>query len=266
MRRSHLLVAASCAGALLAATVVAHASTTGASPSVPGWATEAVARTLLGSPHYRVSEWQLLDVNGEQRYQATVVGYGLAQFDARTHELDQLICDEAVEPSASLSGPAISKPQALALAANAADRLAPSYTHLRRRGLTLLDHGSFAEYRVTWQALSHGAWLPDQVVVGINARTGAFAYFWANHQPVVVNLDRAVDQATAVRLAFKDVGRSRLRLLNVPSLEVIEAHGQQKLVWLITLTSTYSGPHIASGWVRAVDAHSGAIDLRGEAS
>lgn len=102
---------------------------------------------------------------------------------------------------------------------------------------TLIDHGAFQEYLVEWQSRVNGALVPDYKSISVNPQTGqVFGYSnfeRAYTEPPIA----AVDHKKAEQAAIDVLERSRPWQVRSVELRVdFDAAGTQVLLWEVQLT------------------------------
>jgi hypothetical protein len=224
--------------------------------TVPSWAAQQLTRFLTTEPSSSVSldGWRHVDTATGPRDVATVVGLGLVQFDARTHEVDEIIFSKRLDINTGrLDDPQIAQATAAAYAA----RHYRGFSELAALPAQTIDHGSFTEYRFQWQQRLAEAWTPNGVTVGINARTGAVAYYYADRIQVRVattpriSSDQARENASAVD--------ARL-LIGQPELRVELIGGTQAICWVVPLQQPpMAAPHVPQDKIVFIDALTGQV-------
>jgi hypothetical protein len=244
------------AGLAVAAGYQAHAA-----PSVPvppDARTLAVANWLGTNTTLHDQGWRLVtDVVGS-RYQSHVSGVGLVEVDAATKEVDEVIFDGRLQSSPGRS--TVSATQAHDTALSFAQGHFRGFDGLTLRDSSSLDHGTFREVRVEWQARSGQAWLPTKVAVGVNAATGQVAYYWSERVPLRVSATPSVAAATAIQRAQETA--PGLTVTSGPTLEVTIRSGEQHLVWITELTRVYAtGAHVPDYRVVWTDARTGLTQI-----
>jgi len=240
------------AGALLLST---GGATTAQQTSPAGWEATAVAHAL-GLPilDVHVTGWRMIDTATGQRYDADVAGVGIVQLDATTKGLAEVIYDSRLGGSA---GPEISSSQAVGTARAFAAGHADAFTSLTARPVEHMDHGAFEEYRFIWQARTANAWLPTQVTVGVNSRSGAVAYFATERVPVETPPAARINANQAAALALAVAGPVHQTVKATPELHVTVMAGRQQLVWVVPITTSDKAPHLSRAQIVWVDAVTG---------
>jgi hypothetical protein len=116
-----------------------------------------------------------------------------------------------------------------------------------RRTAVFEDHGSFKSYRFVWQMRRGKAWLPASVTVGINATTGAVAFYHVNQKrydgPTSPRVTAAQARTAALRVAGIPPQWARVR---APRLELIRANGRFRLVWITEIRGTGASASLGS--------------------
>jgi hypothetical protein len=151
----------------------------------------------------------------------------------------------------------VSSSEALAAAVSFLDSHRISIAGLGAPDVELLDHGSSAEYVVTWQKVNaDGVLLPDSRAVRLNPISREVFSYLDLQRPFVDPGTARVDVSEAVRLAraSSQDGEVQASQLAVS----FDAAGRQMLIWRIALEkTTVEGAHEA--WVVLVDANSGQV-------
>jgi hypothetical protein len=181
LRRTRAKVIAGCAlcGAGLALAVGYQAHAAPAAPTTPDARTLAVASWLgMGTLHDQ--GWRLISDQAGNRYQTHISGVGLVEVDAATNEVDEVIFDGRLQ---SAGRTAIASAEARNTAEGFARQHFRGFDGLTLRGSSSVNHGTFREVRIDWQAGRGAAWLPTRVTVGVNAATGEVAYYWSERVP-----------------------------------------------------------------------------------
>lgn len=120
-----------------------------------------------------------------------------------------------------------------------------------------MDHGAFEEYRFIWQARTANAWLPTQVTVGVNSRSGAVAYFATERVPVETPPAARINANQAAALALAVAGPVHQTVKATPELHVTVMAGRQQLVWVVPITTSDKAPHLSRAQIVWVDAVTG---------
>jgi hypothetical protein len=248
---TYLLASAMGTGLAATALVGSHALASVA-PTDPR--TAAIARWLGTSVHDQ--GWRHVSDQSGSRYQTHMLGLGLVEVDAVTNEVDEVIFDGRLDSTTAAVRPA----QAETVAAAFGHQHFAGFAGLVLRDNQSVDHGSFKERRLQWQARAGQAWLPTRVTIGINATTGAVAYFWSERVPVHVSTVPAVSGDAAAQSAA--AAAPGLTMSSPASLEV-EVNGvTQKLVWVSEWTHAYtSGVHVSDYRVLWTDAQTGTTQV-----
>ena len=232
---------------------VAQAAAAGA----PAWASRATSPFLESiAPPGRVelSDWHARSSAIGPKYAASIVSFGLVEFDARSHEIDELIISDHLDGA---QGPIVSQTTAVQTATSFAAPRYLGFEALSVRSVKFIDHAAFAEYAVTWQARVGQAWLPREVTVGVNARTGAIAYYVSQRVANTTDLHPKVSAQRAAASALRAVSVPTGARGGTPSLEV-QAVAPHKLVWVIPVTASPVGTlHSPQDVIVWVDATSG---------
>lgn len=223
------------------------------------WRVQTVASALDAKPdQLDLSEWRTVPTISGSRLQATVTGVGVVEVDPRSRELTELIFEKALT-----KGPVgdIGFDAAGDTARSFAARHFPGFSTLQLHSTTSIDHVSFKEHRVLWQAQEGQAWLPSQVAVGVNAETGAVAYYWSQRVPLTVETTASITADQASRVATAAAGLGSKTKVETPELRV-ELTGRptptQRLVWVVPVRATGQlGPHVSRSVLVWVDALSG---------
>jgi len=221
-----------------------------------GWEAVAVARALaVPASSVHVTSWKRIDTATGQRYDADVAGVGIVQLDAVTHELDEVVYEDHL---VGARGSEVTSAGAALVARHFAEAHMRGFGSLTARPIEHLDHGAFSEYRLVWQAQQAGAWLPTQVAVGVNARTGVIAYFAADRVAVAEPPAARVSAAQARSVALRTAGAAGRVVEADPELGVVvTTAGRQELVWSLRITAAQSAPHVSQSQIVWVDAVTG---------
>ena len=168
-----------------------------------------------------------------------------------TGELDLLTLSERVPQS---SQDLIGRANALG-----ASREFAAQNAIDLRGLTpevvIVDHGEFAEYRVSWTLRVHGALVPDQRVFSINPQTAeVFGYVnvrrpYSDPGPPVISGEAALTAATRSLGGDAALQSTDLVIRFTPS-------GKQLLMWELLFEETDENGY-AMGRLVKVDATTG---------
>lgn len=242
--------------AALVASVAAASFTSGAAAQTD-WKNE-VLRSALALPAGELdnSPWTQVDSPDGPRLQSGVDGVGLVQVDPETGRLNEVIFEHALTSGPS---PDVTVDTAQIAAEGALADLLPGRTDgAVARPAELIDHGTWREIRLTWQARSGDAWLPDVVNVGVNAATAEVAYVWSQQSPTTVGTVPTIDASTALANAQALLPPGQATTADQPELVVAEGAGGQRLVWQVALRPAHgAGPRITSSFLVHVDALSG---------
>ncbi|MFL6240639.1 MAG: hypothetical protein ACJ735_14230 [Actinomycetes bacterium] len=242
----------------------------GVALAAPAWAarhdsvvdrrTAAVAQALDRSAHgLHLHGWSTVSTSNGPRWEVTVPTVGLVQVDARTGEVDEVIFEGQLTGAA---GPIVAATGVRAVAASFASRHYQAFSSLVSRGQKFIDHGDWAEYRVEWQGRSGAAWVPSDVAVGINARTGRVAYFYSDRTPVRIATTPGVGAKFARRAAARAAGATKGSHVSAAELSVEVANGRQILVWVVSVQAPrVLTPHVPNDKVVWVDANSGVANV-----
>ena len=250
-----LAAAIGCA-AVLGGGLWANGSTKGGDPRV-----EAVAAALdLRPGEVHATAWRFRPGLSGTRIAADVSGVGLVELNATSNELDQVIYDHRLGTPA---GTLVGESAALATGTRFAARHFNGFGGLAHRSTEFIDHGSFAEYRITWQARQGQAWLPTQNVAGVNARTGEIAYFWSDRVAATAGTVPRVTAAAARDTAVRVARLGSKAQASLPVLEVTLTPSGQRLVWAVSVHPRASSqPHIARAAIAWIDAQTGEAVLQ----
>lgn len=118
-------------------------------------------------------QWQSVSDSDGARVESYRPGSGLFEVDKASGRIAEAIFEnEITDGTATLT-----EELAVRNAREFADRRGENLADLEFRNAEFVDHGTFSEYRVTWQARQGGAWLPSRVTVGVNAASGRVIYY-----------------------------------------------------------------------------------------
>lgn len=121
-------------------------------------------------------------------------GLGLFEIDTSTG-----MVTEAVFETAASGGPNRIDADAAELAARQFAAGHDDLGGLTLRGVELIEHGDFTEYRVNWQERRGAAWLPARITLGVNAATGRVHSFSKNPTVTTIDTTPTITQEQAVR-------------------------------------------------------------------
>jgi|SwirhisoilCB2_FD_contig_31_16128854_length_1639_multi_3_in_0_out_0_1 hypothetical protein len=257
-RWAYLIVGlVSAAAVTLGLLVSGFTSASSSKPAAPTWATRAVGNFMdRAVPASAFATWQEVNLPSGPRWEGQFSGGNIAEFDATTHELDEVILSHNLSGS---TGPMLRRMDALRTAVGIGDDF-DGFPRLSPRHAELIDHGAFAEWRFQWQERFGLAWAPSTVVVGINARTGALAYYWSMRDTVRVPSSARVTAATARQKALQVAGIPGARTAR-PVLEITDENRHQELVWIVRVIDRNPRPHISDDKVVWVDAITGSASV-----
>ncbi|HEX5527079.1 MAG TPA: hypothetical protein VFX44_07765 [Solirubrobacterales bacterium] len=215
---------------------------------------------LLGAAPTRREAWRSVSSPDGKRLQAVVHG-GLFQFSAGTHELREAIFPQRLWKKGR--GNQIPWRVAIEKGESFAVRHYRGLSRLTLRSKSLVNHGSFLEYRMVWQARRGRAWLPREVKVGLNAASGEVAYYWSQRSAAVGPVTPRIDALQARQAAIRAIeGTSRSPDVSRPVLNLLP---DQRLVWEVRVsTAPQQGLSIPVITLVQVDAITGksSIDAR----
>ena len=228
-----------------------------ATPAVPDWAPSMAAYFLgaASSDDVQLVSWESVETATGERIVSEVAGEGLVQFDPASHEVNEVIWSARLSGA---TGPLVEQLDAVRAAQSYAGSHYLRFEDLVMRSVETLDHGAFAEYRVLWQARDGEAWLPSQVAIGVNARTGQLAYYFSERVDPQVDTTplTTAAQASAAALEVAAVGPGATA--GAPELTVVVEGGRQSLQWVVQVRAPHQAePHIVSAPIVWVDAHTG---------
>jgi hypothetical protein len=241
-------------GAIGLSTFHAHAST-----AVPSDNRTLAVAHWLGVGSVPASPWTVISDIAGSRYRSHVPGVGLVEVDAHTLEVTEVIFDGQLVGSATHR---VEQASAVTAARSYAATHFTGFSALSQRRTTYVDHGTFQEYRVTWQAHHGDAWLPTTVTLGVNSDTGRIAYFSSRRVALTLGGTTAQVTSAAAKAAAIAVVHTAGVVASEPSLDVLLTNGAQRLVWITEVRGTpTSGVHMPLYDVVWTDAHTGSTTI-----
>ena len=217
-----------------------------ANPGDPGRGTEistsAAINVVRGSAHL---DGGPLDIQGIRTTQSSrayqISGPNVeAAVDVRTGKIGLLTLLDHVPVSADIAvSPAVALASAAGIAADNAigqPAVAPQ--------VELVDHGSIAEYRVSWILRVNRVAVPDQLVVRVNPSTGQWFSVIRIDRPYALPPDPALDMAAARSAAMRSLGPDVV-LVGGELVLAFKPDGTQRLVWsLAFIDGDPQGEHV----------------------
>lgn len=181
-------------------------------------------------------------------------GLGLFEIEPESGQIT-----EAIFESDTTDGPTlVDADKAVDIASDFAIDHRHDIGRLDLRSVDFADHGSFSEYRVTWQERSGPAWLPTRTTIGINATTGRVLYFAHDPTQAAIDTRSAVTEGAAAESALNLLDGPNWRPRSRPSLEVVVEHdGTQRLAWIHEVSRERIGVGSPEAVVVWTDAHTG---------
>lgn len=250
-----ILRSAALATGILAATVAAVAS---AAPGDPGRGSSIGPDEAIAVVRAATRSDEALAVTGSTD-SPTSRGYVVsgprtdAIVDVATGELGLLSFADLAPTSTAVS-----------LTASDAVASAQSYADLVRINLpkveptvSLADHGSTVEYVVVWARRVNDVVVPDQLVMKVNATTGAVFSLVRVDRPFVDPSPAKVTRADAIRAADASLGDAKRKVLDADLTVVFDPSGVQRSVWRVSYR-VEDGAGSYFGSLVLVDASTGA--------
>ena len=234
--------------------------------AVPDWAAPMAAYYLgvASADQLQLSTWQSVDTATGRRVTSEVPGEGLVQFDPATHEVNEVIWSTRL---GAPTGQLMDQLDAVRTAQSYAAAHYVRFEDMVMRPVEAINHGAFAEYRMVWQARSGDAWLPSQVAIGVNARTGELAYYFSERVKSEIDTTPLVTADQAIGAAQEAAGLGPAATASVPELTVVVERAQQTLQWVVAVRAPeQAAPHIVSAPIVWVDARTGAARIAAVAS
>lgn len=207
-------------------------------------------------------QWQPVSDSDGARVESYRPGSGLFEVDKASGRITEAIFEnEITDGTATLT-----EELAVRNAREFADRRGENLADLEFRNAEFVDHGTFSEYRVTWQARQGGAWLPSRVTVGVNAASGRVIYYSSDPTQAEAGSEPSITAQEADRSAMRLLDGAGWRQQAEPSLEVvIDETGSDRLVWIHELAREQSGGvHVPEAVVIWTDARTGQAAIQAQ--